>query len=62
MTVITITHNLAPDLLRRYDAVLYMEQGRIAEIGSYDSLIEKQGGFASFQRIEDERDDDAASA
>lgn len=62
LTIITITHNLAPDLLRRYDAVVYMEQGTIAEIGSYDSLIEKQGGFASFQRIEGKRDSDAASA
>ncbi|RDB60872.1 ABC transporter ATP-binding protein [Gordonibacter sp. 28C] len=52
LSIITITHNLAPDLLRRYDAVLYMEQGRIEEVGSYDLLIEKQGGFASFQHIE----------
>lgn len=62
LTVITITHHLAPDLLRRYDAVLYMEQGKIAERGGYDSLIEKQGGFASFQHIEAAQSDDAASA
>lgn len=53
LTIITITHNLAPELLKRYDAVLYMEQGKIKEFGAYDSLMERQGGFAVFQHIED---------
>jgi ABC-type multidrug transport system fused ATPase/permease subunit len=52
LTMITITHNLRPELLRRYDAVLYMEQGRVVEAGSYDELIRKEGRFTSFQRIE----------
>jgi ABC-type multidrug transport system fused ATPase/permease subunit len=53
LTMITITHNFRPELLRRYDAVLYMEQGRVVEAGSYDELINTKGRFASFQRIED---------
>jgi ABC-type multidrug transport system fused ATPase/permease subunit len=51
LTMITITHSFPPELLRRYDAVLYMEQGRVVEVGRYDELIQKQGRFASFQRI-----------
>ena len=52
LTLITITHTLRPELLRRYDAVLFMKQGRLHEIGAYDDLIEQDGGFASFQRLE----------
>ncbi|AEB07584.1 ABC transporter related protein [Coriobacterium glomerans PW2] len=51
LTLITITHDLRPELLRRYDTVLFMKHGRIEEIGSYDALIAKQGGFASFQSL-----------
>jgi ABC-type multidrug transport system fused ATPase/permease subunit len=53
LTMITITHNLRPEMLRRYDKVLYMENGCIAEAGDFDTLIEKGGAFASFQRIVD---------
>lgn len=52
LTMITITHNLRPELLSRYDAILFMQQGRIQEIGTFDSLVERQGAFASFQRLE----------
>lgn len=52
LTMVTITHNLRPELLSRYDAILFMQQGRIQEAGTYDSLIRRQGAFASFQRLE----------
>lgn len=53
LTMITITHNLRPELLRRYDAVLFMKQGRIDEAGTYDALLQQEGSFASFQRLGD---------
>ena len=52
LTMITITHNLRPEMLRRYDKVFYMENGRIAEAGDFDTLIELDGAFASFRRID----------
>lgn len=52
LTLITITHNFRPELLRRYDALLFMSQGRMCEIGTYDALIKQESGFASFQRLE----------
>lgn len=52
LTMVTITHNLRPELLSRYDAILFMQEGRIQEIGTFDSLVEQQGAFASFQRLE----------
>ncbi|MCL1919226.1 MAG: ABC transporter ATP-binding protein/permease [Peptococcaceae bacterium] len=48
ITMITITHNLTPELLRRYDGILFLEKGRILEAGDYDSLVKAQGGFAEF--------------
>ena len=47
LTMITITHNLSADMLRRYDAVLYMEEGKIAECGRYDELVAQKGKFAA---------------
>ncbi|WP_139652303.1 ABC transporter ATP-binding protein [Raoultibacter phocaeensis] len=52
LTMITITHNLRPELLNRYDAILFMHQGRIQETGTYDSLVERHGAFAQFQRLD----------
>lgn len=52
LTMVTITHNLRPELLDRYDAILFLCEGRIQEVGTFDSLIERQGAFASFQRLE----------
>jgi ABC-type multidrug transport system fused ATPase/permease subunit len=46
LTLITITHNLRPELLRRYDSILFMKQGRIDEAGSFEALVE-QGGNSS---------------
>ncbi len=51
LTIITITHNFRPELLRRYDAILFMEQGRVVEAGSYDKLIDSGGHFVKFQQI-----------
>ncbi|MDR2737182.1 MAG: ABC transporter ATP-binding protein/permease [Gracilibacteraceae bacterium] len=48
ITMVTITHNLTPELLRRYDGILFLENGRILESGDYDSLVKAQGGFADF--------------
>ncbi len=60
LTMLTITHNLRPELLRRYDAILYMDQGRVAEAGTYDELMARAGRFADFQSVR--ADDDAQTA
>lgn len=53
ITMITITHNLSPELLRQYDTILFMEDGKIAEAGSYDALLNAQGGFSEFIQIKE---------
>ena len=45
MTRIIVTHTLEESLLRRYDGILVLKDGRIDETGSFDELMEKKGYF-----------------
>ena len=45
MTRVVVTHTLEAALLRRYDGILVLKNGRIAESGSFDELMEKKGYF-----------------
>ncbi len=45
LTLIAITHNLHSENLERYDKIIYMNNGVIDEMGSYEELIKKQGEF-----------------
>lgn len=40
-----MTHGLEESLLRRYDGILVLKDGRIAETGTFDELMEKKGYF-----------------
>lgn len=48
LTVITITHSLNAELLGSYDQILFMEDGIIAEAGSFYKLMENKGAFFDF--------------
>lgn len=45
VTRIIVTHRLEESLLRRYDGILVLKDGRIAETGTFDELMEKKGYF-----------------
>lgn len=45
VTRIIVTHGLEESLLRRYDGILVLKDGRIAETGTFDELMEKKGYF-----------------
>lgn len=51
VTIITITHNLNPELLKHYDEIIFMDQGRIIEQGSFKNLLEQQGAFSQFYEL-----------
>ena len=51
ITRIVVTHSLEESLLRRYDCVLAIRNGTIAECGSYDELMEKKGYFYSLYTV-----------
>lgn len=43
LTAIVITHKLNPNLLKRYDAIIFMKEGTITEIGSFVELMQQKG-------------------
>ena len=47
MTRIVVTHALDENLLKRYDCVLTLKNGRIAEHGSFEALMAQKGYFYS---------------
>ena len=47
LTRIVVTHSLDENLLKRYDRILTLKNGSIAEFGSFDELMEKKGYFYS---------------
>ncbi|MEO1772132.1 ATP-binding cassette domain-containing protein [Candidatus Enterococcus ferrettii] len=49
LTLLTITHNLSPELLTQYDEIIYMEEGKITARGSYEELQGDQH-FASIKQ------------
>lgn len=40
--MIAATHRLNPEILRQYDGILVMSQGRLAASGTYDELLQKR--------------------
>ena len=51
MTRIVITHTLEESVLRRYDKILALRDGRIAEQGSFEALMERRGYFYSLYTV-----------
>lgn len=44
---IVVTHQLEEDILRRYDVILVMKNGKIEEMGRFDELLERKRYFYS---------------
>ena len=55
MTRVVVTHTLEAALLRRYDGILVLKNGRIAESGSFDELMEKKGYIRRVDVMSDAR-------
>ncbi len=51
ITAVTVTHALDEGILKRYDGILTLKNGRIAEEGTFDELIEKKGYFYSLYTV-----------
>jgi len=51
MTRLVITHRLEPSLLRAYDRILVMKDGRIVEDGAFEQLMQDKGYFFSLYTI-----------
>lgn len=51
LTRIVVTHSLEESLLRRYDMIVAMKAGQVAETGSFDELMARKGYFYSLYTI-----------
>ena len=48
LTLIPITHNMSEELLGRYDSILFMENGKVAQAGDLETLLAQKGPFSQF--------------
>lgn len=51
ITRIVVTHTLEQAALRRYDGILVLKDGRIAESGSFDALMVQKGYFYALYTV-----------
>lgn len=51
ITRIVVTHSLEESLLRRFDGIVVMRDGRIEELGSFTELMEKRGYFRALYTV-----------
>ncbi len=51
LTRIVVTHSLDAELLRRYDCILTLKNGVIAESGSFEELMDRRGYFYSLYTV-----------
>ena len=50
-TVIMITHDIFDSYMNGFSAIYYIENGGIAESGTYQRLLEQNGNFAKMQAM-----------
>ena len=51
MTRIVVTHDLDAGILRQYDSILTLKNGRIVEDGSFETLMQNKGYFYSLYTV-----------
>ncbi len=51
LTRIVVTHTLDKDILLRYDEILAFKNGKLMEVGTFDSLLAKKGYFYSLYTV-----------
>jgi len=51
MTRIVVTHQLDENMLKRYDNIIAMKNGEIAEQGKFEELLDKKGYFYSLYTV-----------
>ena len=51
LTRIIVTHRLEETLLKRYDAIIVMRNGKVEQTGTFDELMGKEGYFKSLYTV-----------
>jgi len=52
LTVISVTHKLNEDILKKFDQIIFMNKGKIIESGTFDDLMKNKKEFYQFFDIE----------
>ena len=50
-TTFMVAHRLST--IRNVDRIVVLDSGRIAEVGSYDELMERQGAFYNLKKMQE---------
>lgn len=51
LTAMVITHKMNIDILQKYDEIIVMNDGRISEIGDFNTLLDKKGDFFKMYQV-----------
>ena len=51
ITCITVTHRLDESILKKYDEIIVLNHGKVAEQGTFDALISRHGLFYSLYTV-----------
>ncbi len=51
LTSIVVTHRLDANILKQFDKILVMHNGKVEEAGNFENLLERKGYFYSLFRI-----------
>lgn len=50
-TAVLITHKLTEELLNKYDNIIFLDKGKICEMGTFKNLLNKKGEFYKFYSL-----------
>ena len=56
ITLISVTHRLIKENLKKYNKIIVLKDGRIEEVGSFDDLISKDSYFKKLYTISEVED------
>lgn len=51
VTAVLITHKLTEELLNKYDYIIFLDKGKICDVGKFKELFDKKGEFYRFYSL-----------
>lgn len=51
LTLLTVTHKMSGELLGKYDEIIFMKDGIVAEMGNLEELLRRKAEFATFYSL-----------
>lgn len=51
LTLLTITHAMNRDILEQYDEIVFMEDGKVIEHGTFEMLVNRRAEFFDFYKL-----------